>query len=168
MTSVAGCYRSESQITSLMQNYKWVLVYPFNEPFAESTFNTIYDVSSTVLGPGDYEANITDAGTGVRKDAYAYYLFNTLPFRYVVLATHPIWNATLYVYNDTVTETIYIATGAFWLETDGDPEPEPGIIVVNPVHIDWDLTGDGVIPETLVQQIVYSSLIAWSILLSQT
>jgi len=164
----AGCALTERDVAEYAAEYRWVIVFPFGEPFGDRYLNVVYDVRSRVLGPGEYNGTITEYGVKIRKEAYAFYLFNDLPFQYVVDTTHPIWNATLYIYNDTTTNTIYQATTGFWLELDGDLEPEPGVVVVNPVHIDWDVTGDGVIPQTLAQQVVYSSLIAWTILLTST
>jgi len=136
----AGYPVDETDIAERAMEYRWVIVFPFGEPFGDAANSVYYDLDAIVLGPGSYNGTITEAGAKIRKEAYAYYLFNELPYTYVVMASHPVWNATFYIYNDTATGDQYLATGAFWLELDGDPLPEPGIVVVNPVHIDWDLT----------------------------
>ena len=165
----AGCTLSSSDIKDYMETYHWILVWPFGEPFGDRTKVVLFNSGVTILPEGNYTLNITKQGLTVRKEYYAYFLFNSALFQYAVkfidgdlLNASLIPEATFYA-NGTINESSTIfGTIAFWLDT-GEGT---GAIVLNPVHIDWDYTRDGVSPDTLAQQIVYASAIAWTRLVS--
>ncbi len=168
----AGCTLTDADVKDYMETYHWVLVWPFGEPLGDRTAITDYNVFANLLPEGNYTLNITKPGVEVRKKFYAYYLFNNVVFRYALywdydgaVEDYVIVNATYYANQtdpDLYDSTTLFGTIAFWL----DSGQYTGVLVLNPVHVDWDMTGDGAIPETIAQQIVYSSLTSWSILVS--
>ncbi len=164
-----GCSLTPTDLKNYLRTNHWILVWPFGEPFGDRTLVTIFNSGVDILPEGNYTLNITRYGLDVRKDYYAYFLFNSVPFQYAVkFDNYNVLNASLipqatFYANGTINEsTTIFGTIAFWL----DSGEGTGAIVLNPVHIDWDLTGDGVTPDTLAQQIVYSSAIAWTRLVS--
>jgi len=165
----AGCSIDDAALAGNASTYHWVIVWPFSEPFGNIQNIDKYNGDIYIRTEGNYTLNITSAGVEVRKKYYAFYLYNTLLFKYAVevevesgaIEDVIIVNATFYSTSGNYTIDDLYGTVAFWLD-DGQGS---GVVVLNPVHIDWDYTGDGVIPETLAQQIVYSSLTAWVILL---
>ncbi|MCE4628251.1 MAG: hypothetical protein F7C34_03780 [Desulfurococcales archaeon] len=164
------CITSDEDVYERIRDYHWVWVWPMETPFATPAALAVYNSKISLTDYGEYEANITLAGKTARREAYAFYLFNTLKF--VRLATlEPgyedllIENGTFY--NTTIGGIEYYGTSAFWVYPGPSGGSIPGAIVINPVHLDWDLSGDGVSVTTLVQQVVYSSLKTWSFVRSQ-
>ncbi|MCE4622642.1 MAG: hypothetical protein F7B19_04945 [Desulfurococcales archaeon] len=158
-TDVVGglCNANYNTIVDKLRANHWVLVWPFGKPFGDITATYTFNSRVVVDGPGNYTGNITDAGIYMRKKAYAFYLLNSVLFKYQVIVdtAYLIENATFYT-----TGTNTYGTVAFWV-MDPSYTVKEGAVVLNPVHIDWDGTGDGALPETVVQQTVYSSLMAW-------
>jgi len=157
-SQVAGsvCDASYSTIRDRMDTYHWVWEWAFGKPLGDTTAVTSYfNYRVTVAGPGNYTGNITENGLLIRKKMYAYYLFNQVPFNYTVNvpSNYLLVNGTLYQ-----TGTSDYGTVAFYTDT------LDSVLVLNPVHIDWDQTGDGAIPETVAQQDVYAALYSWVIL----
>jgi len=163
VAEAAGCDVDDEDLAGYAATHHWVIVWAFSEPFGDALKYSVYNPQVAIAPEGNYTLNITSAGVEVRRNYYAFYLYNTLQFKYAAqVYAYPI-NETLIVeatfYSTTGNYTINdkYGTVAYWLAAG----PGSGVVVFNPVHIDWDLTGDGVIPETLAQQIVYSSLTAW-------
>ena len=157
LTAGSQCAINDYQLAVKIEENRWVWVWAFSMPF-----DSVYDVWNyneriNILGPGSYEMVITEAGISVRKEAYAFYLYNNVTFMYNVTTSDNssiIVQATLYA--DNPDNPTYYGTVAFWTSV-GWAEGL-GVIVLNPVHVDWDASGDGAIPETIAQQVVYSSL----------
>ncbi len=150
------------EVINRINTYHWVLVWPSETPMAGelSTYNTYLSASA----PGMYTANITDKGIEVRTKVYAFYLFNSLTFKYQIKAD-PFFESRIVIpdgvfyVNQTETGETYYGTAAFWVN--GTGTAAGGAIVVNPVHIDWNVDGDGVTIDTAIQQTVYASLETW-------
>ena len=149
------CDIRDSDLAWYIGTYRWVWVWPFGEPFGNANNVIYYNNDILIDGPGSYELTITDAGISIRREAYAFYLYNNVTFLYRVEDTsvndaNIITQATFYA--DNPDNPQYYGTVAFWLSVG------TGAVILNPVHVDWDVSGDGAIPETIAQQVVYSSL----------
>ncbi len=163
----AGCSLTDWDLRNIMLEYHWVWVSPYGIPFGDPTKLSVFESSYADLVQGPFNMTITEAGIKARKDAYAFYLYNILNFTYGVrnyTDSVMIMDATFYMTEDSNWK--YFGTAALWLWTGSDFGD--AVLVLNPVHVDWDANGDGALPETIVQQIVYSSLRAWSILSTST
>ena len=163
VASQAGCTMTDAELRDIMLDYHWVWVSPYGLPFGDPTKLSTFEGSYADLVLGPFNMTITRAGIEARREAYAFYLYNLLNFTYGVrnyTDSVMIMNATFYMANLSTGK--YFGTAALWLWTGSGFGG--AVLVLNPVHVDWDANGDGVIPETIVQQIVYSSIRAWSIL----
>ena len=165
-SDVLPCVSSESTVYNYAKNYHWILVWPMEYPFSGPIYLTYYNNKLYTVTGDNLTATITEQGVQIRIKAYAFYLFNKVPFK-VQLKPRPgyeyllIPNGTFYA-NETNTTGTWYGTSAYWLYQSWGDGPGTGAIVVNPVHLDWDLSGDGVPPQTVVQQTVYAALETWN------
>ena len=169
-TYSGACWKSDADIYQYIRDFHWVWVWPFGaHPFGSDAALAVYNNKITLLTVGNYTANITEQGVAIRKEAYAFYLFNTLKFRRLAQINPAYYdevfisNGTLY-YNETL--DAYGTLSVWVYNTNYYPPggPGTGAIIINPIHIDWDYTGDGAPPDTIVQQTVYSALKTWQYL----
>ncbi len=170
LSDVLPCLTTEEDALEYIIDNHWILVSPFGTPFGGETNLQYYNTELNLLPEGNYTANITDVGIEYRQKAYAFYLFNTVQFKtlaYISPAYDYLYVANGTFYTNTSGLTEYYGTSSFWVYNPiiGGGEGT-GMIVINPVHIDWDYTRDGAVVDTVVQQIVYSSLSAWRYLIS--
>ncbi|MEB3852224.1 MAG: hypothetical protein LRS49_06580 [Desulfurococcales archaeon] len=165
VTSLAGCNINLGDLENYILDYHWVWVSPYGEPLGDATGVTTTLLNSYAdIVEGPFNMSITSAGVEARREAYAFYLYNLLNFTYGLrnyTSNLIIPNATFYQVESGGWR--YYGTVAAWVYEGSTPK---GVLVLNLVHVDWDATGDGVLPETVVQQVVYSSLRAWSVLRS--
>ncbi len=166
--SVLGAYGVDtSTLRDYIYTYHWVWVWPYGN-LSGIGIDTL-EGGYALLSSGPYMLNITPAGLAARSEAYAFYLYPQVNFtqavevgRGVNWSTVVVWNATFYA--DNASSPTLFGTAALWVYNPASLEFGGGMVIYNPVHVDWNHSGDGAVPETVVQQIVYSSLRAWSIL----
>jgi len=154
---------SDYDVEKYISTYHWVFVQVSGIPVwgKMHVYNSYADIKTHST---PFKTNITEAGLSARKKFYAYYLYPILTYNYTVYSTYQsfyddyvVWNATFYANKTETPEELGLA--AFYVD-DG----MGGIVIVNGVNIDWDLTGNGVRPETVIQETVYSALYAWNLL----
>ncbi len=153
----------DADLKSYIQTYNWTFVQVSGEPLWGNIGIYNYYARVDSHSPA-LLTTITDAGKNARTEFYAYALPSIQPYNYTVWFISPsdysryvVWNATFYV-NETLSPE-QLGLVAFYTDNGIG-----GILIVNGVHIDWDNSGDGVRTETLVQEVVYSSLYAWNVL----
>ena len=161
ITDVLGTYGvTDAQFASYTSTYHWLWVWISGEPFGGIEKTLIYFSNYVVInGPGLYNLNITSNGLTARNEFYAFYLTDQATFNYTSTTTVSacIVQGSDFYWNSTASPPEY-GTVAYWIGC----QQGGGAFLINPVHIDWDRSGVGVMPETAVQQVVYSALYAWN------
>ena len=151
---------SESDVKSMMSNYNWVFVWVSGEPMGDGLlFTQIYFSGLVAMeDEGPFNLTITDTGVKARREFYAFYLYNEVLFNYTSynMTNSCVVDESLF-YWDPGSTPVYYGTVAYWV----DCSPGAGAVLLNPVHIDWDVSGDGALPETVAQQVVYAALYTW-------
>ncbi|GAB6148128.1 hypothetical protein [Stetteria hydrogenophila] len=160
VSTVLGAYGvTDSDFKSYVGSYHWLWVWVSGQPFGGEVPASIYFNGNVVInGPGSYLLNITSNGLKARGEFYALYLLEQVLFNYTTTPQDAscIVEGSDFYWNPAANPPEY-GTVAYWV----DCSPGTGALLVNPVHIDWDRSGDGALPETVAQQVVYAALYAW-------
>ncbi len=162
------CGISYGAVRDHVAQYNWVFVQMTGTPFW--TLNTNPELYFLQLDYGDIaivgggNATITDDGVAARGRYAFIAMLNDLPFQSrVQLSTtaksYVVSSATFY-YNPDDDAYGHVAL----LNIDPANPEYRGIYVIMHAHIDWDFTGDGVDPLTLVQIAIGGGLEAWEYL----
>ncbi len=171
LVNPAICGISYADVRDHVAQYNWVFVQMTGTPFWSLSSNPeLYFLQFTygdiaVIGGGN--ATITDGGVAARGRYAFIAMLNELPFlSRIQLSTlakdYVVPNATFY-YNPDDDAYGHVAV----LNVDPNNSSSMGAYVLMHVHIDWDMTGDGVDPLTLVQMAVGGGLEAWKYIVTQ-
>ncbi len=160
VSQVSGC-AGNNKLKNYIKNYHWVFAQVSGEPMwgSVSTF-----ASGVTTYTGNIGMNITPAGLAARMLYKAYSIPIEAEFSYSLTVSSSscmVANATFY-YNVTFTPDRYGTLG-FWIDCNPDPASS-GIIVVNPVDIDWAEDGGGVVPDAVAQIVTYAALEAYRVI----
>ncbi len=159
------CGISYGAVRDHVAQYNWVFVQMTGTPFWTLSSNP--ELYFLQLEYGDIaivdggNAAITDDGVAARGRYAFIAMLNELPFQSrVQLSTaaksYVVSNATFY-YNPDDDAYGHVAI----LNMDPANPEDRGVYVIMHAHIDWDTTGDGIDPLTLVQMAVGGGLEAW-------
>lgn len=163
-----GCSLNYDALKSHVTTYNWVWVQATGTPFWDlSTRPELYfytlNYGDIAVVPGSI-AQITDSGVTARYLYAAISLLNELPFQSFIKLS-------------AAAESIVVVNASFYYSTDESAFGHVALMVENPdvpgamgvyvlmhTHIDWDTTGDGVDPLTLVQMAVAAGLEAYKVI----
>jgi len=165
------CTITYDAVRSHVAQYNWVFVQATGTPFWNLSTNPElyflqFNYGDIAVVPGG-DATITDGGVAARGRYALIALLNELPFQSrIQLSTlakdYVIHNATFY-YNPDDDAYGHVAV----LNVDPANPAYMGAYILMHLHIDWDATGDGVDPLTLVQMAVGGGLEAWNYITTQ-
>lgn len=171
------CNIGDRKLAEYIAYYHWVWVWMTGKPFGNPSRISTYNIYFGYTGPGNYTGNLTSYGKNAKSKALLWYLFDKIPFRYLITTgdTDYIVNSSMF-YTSNQSGTIMYGTTGFWeYNPNLDIYGGEGIVVVNPVMINWTYPSSiwltwnpenktEVPPWTAVEAGLYSGLYAWSTL----